>query len=106
MRYLNFDVSLAGDGVTVLEAMASFSTSIPSTAAETHAAVMAEVQQVLAWAAQHFPHSQGPLDDGNDWHHDLQLQVEQGAWHSVTLTLSGSDLFVAEFLQAFPAPPA
>ena len=99
MRYLNFDVSLAGDGVTVLEAMAS-------TSAETHAAVMAEVQQVLDWAAQHFPHSQGPLDDGNDWHHDLQLQVEEGAWHSVTLTLSGSDRFAAEFLQAFPSPPA
>lgn len=99
MRYLNFDVSLAGDGVTVLEATAS-------TLAEAHAAVMAEVQQVLAWAAQHFPHSQGPLDDGNDWHHDLQLQVEEGAWHSVTLTLSGSDRFAAEFLQAFPSPPA
>jgi len=64
------------------------------------------LDQVLAWAAQHFPHSQGPLDDGNDWHHDLQLQVEEGAWHSVTLTLSGSDRFAAEFLQAFPSPPA
>jgi len=103
MRYLQFDVSQAGDGVTVLEAMASIPTS---TSAEAHAAVMAEVQQVLAWAAQRFPHSQGPLDDGNDWHHDLQLQVEEGAWHSVTLTLSGSDRFVADFLQAFPAPPA
>lgn len=103
MRYLNFDVSLAGDGVTVLEAMAAFSTA---TAAKTHAAVMAEVQQVLDWAALHFPHSHGPLDDGNDWHHDFQLHEEEGGWRSVTLTLSGSDRFVAEFLQAFPAPPA
>ena len=102
VRYLIFEVSESGDGVTTLEAMAA-------TAPARHAAVLAEVQQVLDWAHQHFPHTHGPVDDGNDWQHDLQVTVESGlqgcAWHSVTLTLSGSDAFVAEFLPAFGAPP-
>ena len=102
LLYLNFDISESGDGVTTLEAMAA-------TRAEQHAAVMAEVQQVLDWARRHFPHTHGAVDDGNDWQHDLQLTVESGledgAWHSVTLTLSASDAFVAEFLPAFGSPP-
>ncbi len=102
MRYLNFDISESGDGVTTLEAMAA-------TRADEQAAVMAEVQQVLDWAWQHFPHSHGPVDDGHDWQHELQTGVEGGeagrSWHSVTLTLSGSDRFVAEFLPRFGPPP-
>lgn len=100
MRYLNFDLSESGDGVTTLEAMAT-------TSSEQHAAVMAEVQQVLDWAMRHFPHTQGPVDEGHDWQHDLQVTVEGGqevgAWHSVTLTLSGNDSFVTEFLAVFGA---
>lgn len=82
-----------------------------ATAAEQHAAVMAEVQLVLDWAERHFPHTQGPVDDGHDWQHELQVQVQAapaatpghsgGAWHSVSLTLSCSERFVAEFLQRF-----
>jgi hypothetical protein len=102
MRYLHFELSESGDGVTTLEAMAS-------TAAAQHEAVMAEVQQVLAWAIRHFPHTQGAVDDGNDWQHDLQLSLQAGVqgrtWHSVTLTLSASDAFVAEFLPAFGTTP-
>lgn len=106
MRYLHFDLSESGDGVTTLEAMAT-------TRAEQHAAVMAEVQQVLDWASRHFPNSEGPVDDGHHWQHDLQVSVENdsagaapgGAWHCVTLTLSGSDAFVAGFLPVFGAPP-
>ncbi len=94
MRYLNFDISESGAGVTTLEALAA-------TRAEQHAAVLAEVSQVLAWAEQHFAHTHGPVDDGNDWQHDLQVHVEGDRWYSVTLTLSASDAFVAAFLPVF-----
>ncbi|HET7795981.1 MAG TPA: hypothetical protein VFL64_21510 [Rhizobacter sp.] len=94
MHYLSFDVSDNTEGVTTLEAMAS-------TRAEQHERVMAEVQQVLDWAWQHFPHTHGPADEGMDWDHDLQVSVEDGGWHTVTLTLTGSAGFVAQFLSAW-----
>jgi hypothetical protein len=90
VHYHNFDRSEDTDGVTTLEAMAS-------TAAGQHAAVIAEVQQVLDWAWLQFPDTHGAADDGMDWDHDLQLQVEPGEWHTVTLTLTGSDRFVDAF---------
>ncbi len=93
MNYLSFDLSEGSDGVATLEAMAA-------TSADEHAAVMAEVQQVLDWAASHYPHTRGPVDDGNDWDHDLQVVVDTGGWHQVTLTLTGSTRFVDEFLAA------
>lgn len=93
MNYLTFDISEGAEGVTTLEAMAS-------TMAAQHAAVMAEVQQVMDWAWRHFPHSHGPMDDGMDWDHDLQLRVEEGTWQTVTLTLTGSARFVDAFLEA------
>jgi hypothetical protein len=94
MRYLTFDLSEGDEGVTTLEAMAT-------TSAEQHAAVMAEVQQVLGWAWQRFPRTHGPADDGSDWDHDLQVSVEGGRWHAVTLTLTGSPQFVEAFLAHF-----
>ena len=97
MQYLSFDLSCDADGVTTLEALAS-------TAAEQHGAVMAEVQQVLDWAWQHYPHSHGPVDDGMDWDDDLQVQVEDGRWHAVSLTLVGSPRFVEAFFTAFGQP--
>jgi hypothetical protein len=97
MHYLSFDLGEGGEGVTTLEAMAA-------TPAAQHPAVMAEVQQVLDWAWREFPHTHGPVDDGMHWDHDLQVSVEPGAWHAVTLTLTGSPTFVAEFLAAFPEP--
>jgi hypothetical protein len=98
VQYLSFDLSDGADGVTTLEALAS-------TAAEQHAAVMAEVQQVLGWAWQHFPHAHGPVEEGMEWDHDLQVNVEGGQWHAVTLTLTGSQRFVDEFLAAFGGAP-
>ncbi|MBC7957705.1 MAG: hypothetical protein H7Y33_17785 [Cytophagales bacterium] len=98
MRYLAFDFSDDDEGVTTLEALAS-------TSAEQHAAVLAEVQRVLDWAWQCFPHTHGPADDGMDWDHDLQVSVEGDQWHAVTLTLTGSQRFVEEFLAAFGEPP-
>lgn len=97
MHYLSFDLSDDTEGVTTLEALAS-------TSAEQHAAVMAEVQQVLDWAWRHFPHTHGPVDEGMDWDHDLQVGIEPGGWHAVTLTLSASPRFVDEFFAAFGRP--
>ena len=98
MQYLTFDLSDNAEGVTTLEALAS-------TSAEHHASVMAEVQQVLDWAWRRFPHTHGPADDGMDWDHDLQVNVEGGQWHAVTLTLTGSPRFIEEFFAAFGGPP-
>ena len=97
LRYLSFDVSESGDGVTTLEAMAA----TPAADAARHEAVMAEVQQVLDWASHHFPHAHGPVDDGHHWQHDLQLTAAPDSWRTVTLTLSASPMFAAEFLAAF-----
>lgn len=94
VQYLSFEPSEGADGVTTLEAMAS-------TAAAQHAAVMAEAQQVLDWAWRRFPHTHGPADDGMDWDHDLQVHVEDGRWHTVTLTLTASPRFLAAFVHEF-----
>lgn len=96
MHYLSFDLSENTEGVTTLDAMAS------STAAQ-HAAVMAEVQRVLDWAWQQFAHTHGPVDEGMDWDHDLQVSVEDDRWHVVTLTLAGSAAFADAFLARFCA---
>lgn len=97
MHYLLFDLSDDAEGITTLEAMAS-------TPAGQHPAVLAEVQQVLDWAWREFPHTHGPADDGLDWDHDLQVQVETGGWHTVTLTLSASPRFADAFFAAFGHP--
>lgn len=97
MNYLHFDPSEGDDGVTTLEALAA-------TPANQHAAVLAEVQRVLDWAWRHFPHTHGPADAGMDWDDDLQIAIEPGGWHAVTLTLTGSAAFVEAFLAAFPEP--
>jgi hypothetical protein len=95
MDYLRFDIEEIGDGISTLEAMAC-------TPAAQHAAVVAEAQHLLDWAWRQFPQSHGPIDDGMEWQHDLQITVEPGDWHTVTLTLTGTDRFVREFLGAFP----
>ena len=94
MQFLHFDLSDNDDGITTLEALAS-------TSAAQHAAVMAEVQQVLDWAWHAFPHTHGAADDGMDWDHDLQVGVEGDGWHAVTLTLTGSESFTKEFVARF-----
>ena len=94
MDYLTFALDEVDDGVATLEAMAS-------TRAVQHAAVMAEVQQVLDWAWHQFPDSHGPIDDGMHWDHDLQVTIEAGGWHTVTLTLTGTGRFVEEFIAVF-----
>ena len=97
MHYLTFDHSEGADGVVTLDAMAS-------TSAARHAEVMAEVQQVLVWARRHFPHTGGPVEEGMDWDHDLQVSTEDGGWHTVTLTISASARFAEAFFDAFGRP--
>jgi hypothetical protein len=58
---------------------------------------------VLDWAWRQFPHTRGPVAEGMNWNHDLQVQVKDRRWHSVTLTLAGSLRFADEFLAAFGA---
>ena len=100
LRYLSFEPSDDADGVLTLEALAS----TPLAAAAIHAAVLAEVQQVLDWAWQQFPHSHGPLDDGHDWDHDLQVAIEVSQWRAVSLTLAASPRFAAALFATFGAP--
>jgi len=92
MRYLSFDLTDSSDDILTLEAMAS-------TREAEHAAVMAEVEQVLAWAQAEFGSRQGPVEDGHAWDHELLVQHEAGGWITVTLTFSASP----EFADAFQA---
>lgn len=97
MRHLTFDVTESSDGISTLEAMAS-------TRESGHAAVMAEVQALLAWAQVHFGGRQGPVEDGFAWDHELLVQHEAGGWVTVTLTFSASAEFVEAFEAAFAGP--
>ena len=94
MRYLAFDLTDSSDDILTLDAMAS-------TREAEHAAVMAEVDQVLAWAQAEFGSRRGPVEDGNAWDHELLVQREAGEWITVTLTFSASQEFVDAFLPVF-----
>jgi hypothetical protein len=94
LRYLTLDLSDNDEGITTIEALAS-------TSAAQHLAALAEAQQVLDWAWRTFPHTHGPADDGGQWDHDLQVGIEGDGWHAITLTLTGTPEFAAEFSAAF-----
>jgi len=94
MRYLTFDLTDSSDHIITLDAMAS-------TREAEHMAVMAEVDQVLAWARSEFGGRRGPVEDGNAWDHELLVQHEAGQWITVTLTISASPEFVDAFLPVF-----
>ncbi len=94
LQLLTIDLSDNDEGVVTIEALAS-------TSAAQHAAALAEAQQVLDWAWRSFPHTHGPADDGGQWDHDLQVVVEAGGWHAVTLTLTGTPAFAREFVAMF-----
>jgi hypothetical protein len=97
MRHLTFDVTDSSDGILTLEAMAS-------TREAEHAAVMAEVEQVLAWARAEFGGRQGPVEDGHAWDHELLVQHEAGGWVTVTLSFSASPEFAEAFQAVFVGP--
>ncbi|MFG6440142.1 hypothetical protein [Roseateles sp. LKC17W] len=92
MRHLTLAFTDSSDDILTLEAMAS-------TREAGHAAVMAEVDSVLAWAQAEFGGRHGPVEDGHAWDHELLVQHEDGGWITVTLTFSAS----AEFADAFQA---
>jgi hypothetical protein len=103
LNFLDFDHSEDPQGGGSFDAMASVG-------ADQLAAVRAEIAQVLAWAQAAFPGMQAPLEEGGEWDFDLQEQQEQqegqkdGAgpvWHVLTLSLSGSAQFCADFRQRF-----
>jgi hypothetical protein len=94
LQLLTIDLSDNDEGVVTIEALAS-------TSAAQHPAALAQAQQVLDWAWRAFPHTHGPADDGGQWDHDLQVAVEAGGWHAVTLTLTGTPEFAREFVAAF-----
>ncbi len=117
LNYLDFDYSEDADGVGTLDAMASAS---PAQVPALHAEIVA----VLAWAHQHWPGACGPVEEGGEWHYDLQgvqevstpltlalddatlqLRVAAGspapARTTVTLTLSGSAAFCGALRDAF-----
>ncbi|MCK9687993.1 hypothetical protein [Scleromatobacter humisilvae] len=94
LAILTVDLSDNDEGVFTIEALAS-------TSARHHAAALAEAQQVLDWAWDAFPHTHGPADEGGEWDHDLQVVDEDGGWHAVTLTLTGTAEFARAFAQAF-----
>jgi hypothetical protein len=93
LDFLSFDASSDTGGVHTFDAMAS-------TSRERHPAVLAEVDQVLAWAERRFPDGPGDLDEGASWCHDLQVSPE-GDWVTVSLSLSGTAAFGEAFARAF-----
>lgn len=99
MQHLSFDLSDGSDGILTLEAMASTRASDP----KAHAAVMAEVDTVLAWARAAFGDEPGPVEDGHAWDHELLVQEESGGWVTVTLTFSASPAFAEAFQARFGA---
>jgi hypothetical protein len=94
MRHLTFDCTDSTDGILTLEAMAS-------TRQTGHAAVMTEVEQVIAWARAEFGGRQGPVEDGHAWDYETLVQSEAGGWVTVTLTISASQEFVDAFQPVF-----
>ncbi len=94
LRWLSCEVVDTTDGLTVLEWLAS-------TPAAGQAEALAEAQQVLDWAWQHFGDRHGPAEDGGHWNHDLQVQQEADGWHSLALTLTGSPEFAQACLATF-----
>jgi len=97
-RLLTLDISDNDEGIVTIEALAS-------TTVARHAQAVAEAQAMLDWAWRAFPQTHGPADDGGEWDHDLQVQVEPGGWHAVTLTLTGTPEFARAFHAEFEPTP-
>jgi len=98
LHWLTLDVSDNDEGVVTIEALAA-------TDAAGHAAALAEARALLDWAWRTFPDTHGPIDDGGQWDHDLQVDlqvdVQAGGWHAVALTFSGTPEFARAFAAEF-----
>lgn len=101
LRYLSFDVSEDAFGVVNCDAMACvLGPHVPH--------VEAEIQQVLRWAQDSFPGTQGPLDEGGEWDMDMQSQpepvtgtVDGCARTTITLSITGTAQFAQAFAEQF-----
>lgn len=97
LQFLLFEPSEGGDGTGLFEAMAAVR---PAQAG----AVEAEIAAVLDWCHAQFG-APTPVEDGGDWHAELQLGEEtdgSGAPRRVfSLSLAGSAAFCAAFESRF-----
>ncbi|KQP36240.1 hypothetical protein [Pseudorhodoferax sp. Leaf274] len=97
LQFLLFDQSEGGDGTGAFEAMAAV---LPAQAG----AVEAEIAAVLDWAGGHFG-VPAPLEDGGEWHAEVQCSEEadgSGTPRRVfSLSLAGSAAFCAAFESRF-----
>lgn len=97
LQFLLFDYSEDGDGTGLFEALAAVR---PAQAG----AVEAEIATVLDWSSAQFG-APAPVEDGGDWHAELQLGEEadgSGAPRRVfSLSLAGSAAFCAAFESRF-----
>jgi hypothetical protein len=117
LSYLDFDYSEDYQGAGTFDAMASVTQA-------QWPALQGQVAQVLAWCVQQFPEGPSPLEEGGEWHYDLQgteevttplalefdpasQRIERHAGTAaapritVTLSLSGSPQFCEAFRSAF-----
>lgn len=97
LNYLHFETSDDGQGHGTWDAMASVKPP-------QLAAVLAEVQTVLAWCQAQAPGPCGSLDDGGAWDvEQQQTQDQEGDWVTVTLTLTGPEDWGRQMLAALGA---
>ncbi len=100
LHFLDFDYSEDTEGIGVFDAMATVRT-------QQLEALQAEVGTVLGWANDAFAGRRGPVEDAGEWDYDLQETQEDGPgepWHTVTLSISGTEAFCAAFREAFDLP--
>jgi hypothetical protein len=98
LSHLLFERAETSDGVQCFEAQAS-------TAPDRHAAVMADVQQVMDWLEARFPGQQGATEEGAAWDADCLVQHEPGGWITVTLTVTTVDHAGEAFFARFGDAP-
>ncbi len=95
LDYLVFDYSEGDDDTGLFDALASVA---PGRAA----AVQAEIDAVLDWAAR-FPGPRAPVEEGGAWDADLQLSDEMGPPPrcSFTFSIGGVRGFCEAFRERF-----
>lgn len=97
LQFLLFDHSEGADGTGLFEAMVAV---LP----DQVGAVEAEVAVVLHWCAAQFGEP-APVEDGGDWHAELQQAEEADGRghmrHVFSLSLAGSAAFCAAFEDHF-----
>lgn len=95
--HLAVDLGEADAGVLMLEAHSC--TRDPA----AHAAALREVHAMLAWVRHRWADAEGPVDDGGEWDHLLEVRDEPGGWRTVMFTLTGRAALVEAVGAAFPA---